>query len=153
MLQHTWYLDDIDWFTTLPDAPRLTDDNSTVIGQLGDLFGGEASFGPATTVTATHVILMALEHLGETMTYAAATHDTTELGRLLCGLNLIQAHLTQIIQHTARQADNRTFRGLTRMPATTVHALTARLTTAGVIGEALAGHLKDAHTVLRTTTP
>ncbi|MEV6812577.1 hypothetical protein [Micromonospora sp. NPDC051296] len=150
MLKPGWYLSGTDWFAQLPDAPHLSNNDQTVIGQLAHLFGDESIFGPARTVAATHAILLAVEQLGDTMTHAAGTHDLTELARLLCGLNLIQAHLTQTVQRIAEHVNGRTFTGLAAAPDSAVQALTDSLSTAGAGGEISAGHLKDAHLILRT---
>lgn len=150
MLKPRWYLTDTDWFAQLPDAPRLSPHDRTALGQLAHLFHGESSFGPAKTIAATHVILLAAEHLDDTMSYAAGRHDLSELARLLCGLNLIQAHLTQTIQRIAGHVDARTFTGIGAAPVPVVHALTESLSTAGANGEVFAGHLKEAHLILRT---
>jgi hypothetical protein len=149
MLKPGWYLADTDWFAHLPDTPRLTDHGREAIDQLAHLLRDEASFDPAMTVAATHAILLAVEHLGDTMTHAAKTHDVTEVARLLCGLNLIQAHLTQTVQRIACHTDRRTFAGLTNAPGDAVQALVDSLSTAGANGEILAGHLKEAHLILR----
>lgn len=152
MLQTRWYLTNTDWFAQLPDAPPLGVDEQRVIGQLAHLFGDESSFGPATTVAATHAVLLAAEHLADTMTHAAGTHELTELARLLCGLNLIQAHLTQAIQRIAEHVNGHAFPGLAYTPDAAVQALTDSLSTAAASGEISAGHLKDAHLILRTAS-
>ncbi|MFI5489223.1 hypothetical protein [Micromonospora echinaurantiaca] len=152
MLKPHWYLAEADWFGQLPDAPRLNDDEHAVIDQLAQLLHGESHFDPAKTVAATRVILLAVEHLGDTMTSAAQIHDLTELARLLCGLNLIQAHLTQTVQRIAEHVNGRTFTGLAHAPAAGVQALTDSLSTAGANGEMFAGHLKEAHLILRTAS-
>lgn len=152
MLKPHWYLIDTDWFAQLPDAPQLSDDDRTAIGLLAQLIGDELSFDPAKTVATTHVLLIAVEHLSDSMTHAADIHDLTELARLLCGLNLAQAHLTQTIQRIAEHVNNRSFNGLTSVPAAVVRTLAANLYAAGADGESFAGHLKGAHLVLRTTT-
>lgn len=132
MLKPTWYLTDIDWFAQLPGAPRLDVDDEAVIGQLAALFHGESHVDPATTVAATHVILLGVEHLSDTMTSAAQTHDLTELARLLCGFNLIQAHLTQTVQRVAEYVNGRTFTGLlANAPAAAIQPFTESLGAAG----------------------
>lgn len=150
MLQPAWYVPDADWFAQLPDGPRLDVDDEAVIDQLAELFHGESHIDPATTVAAMHVILLSVEHLGDTMTSAAQTHDLTELARLLCGLNLIQAHLTQTVQRIAKHVNGRSSEGLANAPAAAIQALTESLSTAGANGEVFAGHLKEAHLILRT---
>ncbi|MFI7578304.1 hypothetical protein [Micromonospora sp. NPDC049497] len=150
MLTNTWYLSDDDWFAQLPEAPRLSDHGQTVIGELTTLFDDEARFDPAGTVAATRVLLLAVENLGDIMTYAAEGHDLTELARLLCGLNLAQAHLTQTVQRICGHVNRRAFTGLPAAPTAVVQALTDSLSTAGANGEVLAGHLKEAHLILRT---
>ncbi len=152
MLHPCWYLPDVDWFAQLRTAPRLADDSQAVIGQLDRMLRVEPSFGPAATVTATHATLIGVEHLGDTMAYAAGSHDLIEMARLLCGLNLITAHLTQTIQCTAVHVAQRAFPDLTSAPDDAVHALADNLSTAGAAGEILAGHLKEAHLTLRHLT-
>jgi hypothetical protein len=149
MLKPTWYLTDGDFFAQLPDAPRLDDDGKTVIGQVTHLFHDESYYSPAKTVATTHVMLLAAEHLGDILTYTAGSHDLTELTRLTGGLNLIQAHLTQIVQRIAEHVAGYAFNGLTHAPAAAVQALTDSLSTAGANGEVSAGHLKEAHLTLR----
>jgi hypothetical protein len=149
MLKPAWYLPDTDWFAQLPDAPQLSEYGQAVIGQLARLLSSESPAGPAVTVAATHVILLAVEHLGDTMTHAAELHDLTDVARLLCGLNLVQAHLTQTIQHIASNADARAYPGIAETPAEPLRALTDSLSTAGANSELLAAHLKEAHLLLR----
>ncbi|MER7006282.1 hypothetical protein ABT297_25010 [Dactylosporangium sp. NPDC000555] len=148
MLTPAWYLTDADWFGLLPDAPRLDNDSRDLIGDAARLFHDEAGFSPARTVAATHVILLAVEHLGDTITHAANQYDRTELARLVCGLNLILAHLAQTIQRAAERIDGRNVRALDTAPAAAVQALTNSLSTAGANGELAAGHLKEAHLTL-----
>jgi hypothetical protein len=150
MLKPTWYLTtDGGFFTQLPDAPRLDDDGQAVIGQVAQLFHDESYYSPAKAVAATHVMLLAADHLGDILTYTAGSHDITDLTRLTGGLNLIQAHLTQIVQRIAEHIASRAFNGLTHEPAAAVQALTDSLSTAAANGEISAGHLKEAHLTLR----
>jgi hypothetical protein len=148
MLQPAWYLPDTDWFAHLHNALH-TDDGQTVIADLQRMLSDEVLFGPAQTVTATHVMLLAVEHLGDAMTHAAAVHDLPEVARLLCGLNLAAAHLTQLLERAARHVDHRAFPGLTTTPDRTVHALADDLGRASASSEMLAGCLKEAHRILR----
>ncbi|WP_327002718.1 hypothetical protein OHA72_47725 [Dactylosporangium sp. NBC_01737] len=148
MLTPAWYLTDANWFGLLPDARRLDDGSQDLIGGIARLLGDEAGFSPAQTVAATHVILLAVEHLGDTITHAVTQHDRAELARLLCGLNLIQAHLAQTIQRMAESVDGRNLRALDTAPAAALQALTNSLSTAGANGELTAGHLKEAHLTL-----
>ena len=148
MLKPAWYLPDTDWFTLLPDAPHLNQDGQAVIGQLARLLSSESPVGPAVTVAATHVILLAVEHIGDTMTDAAGLHDLTDVARLLCGLNLAQAHLTQTIQRIASNTDVHAYPGTADTPAELLRALTDSLSTAGANSELLAAHLKEAHLLL-----
>ena len=150
MLKPAWYLPDTDWFAQLPDAPQLNEDGQAVIGQLARLLSSESPGGPAVTVAATHVILLAVEHLGDTMTHAAELHDLIDVARLLCGLNLVQAHLTQTIQRIAANADARAYPGIAETPAELLRALTDSLSTAGANSELLAAHLKEAHLLLHS---
>ncbi len=151
MLRPAWYLPDTDWFAQLHDAPR-TDDGQSVTTDLHRILRGEASFAPAQIVTATHVMLLAAEHLDDAMTHAATSHDLPEVARLLCGLNLAAAHLTQTLQRAARNVDNRAFPGLTIAPRHAVHDLADNLSRAGASSEMLAGCLNEAHRVLRRLT-
>ena len=145
MLKPGWYLPDTDWITQLPDAPKLDEDGQAVIGQLAQLLSGESPIGPAVTVAATHVILLAVEHLGNAITYAAALHDLADVARLLCGLNLVQAHLTQMIQRIASNMDARAYPGTAEIPDDLLRAVTDSLSTAGANSELRAAHLKEAH--------
>ena len=107
MLKPAWYLTDVDGYAQLPNAPRLHDDGQAVLGQVAQLFHDESYVNPARTAATTLVMLLAAEHLGDVITYAAGQHDGTDLARLIGGHNLIQAHLTQIISEggrTRRQA-------------------------------------------------
>jgi len=104
MLKPTWYLTNVDWYAQWPDAPKLDNDGQAVLGQIAELFHDESYFNPAKTAATTLVMLLAAEHLGDVITYAAGQHDGTELARLIGGPNLIQAHLTQIIQTVAEHA-------------------------------------------------
>jgi len=152
MLQPTWYLTDADWFAQLPTAPRLHPDGQAVIGQVAELFGDESYFNPAKTVATTHVMLLAAEHLGDVLTHATAQHDMADLARLVGGLNLVQAHLTQIVQRLAEHTNSHALRGSAAVPAAATKALTDSLSTAGASGEISAGHLKEAHLALRGLT-
>jgi hypothetical protein len=152
MLQPTWYLTDTDWFAQLPGAPLLDDDGQAVIGQIAHLFSDESYFTVAKTVATTDVVLIAAEHLGDNLTYTARDHDLAELSRLLCGLNLVQAHLTQIVQFIAERVGARVFSELADVPAAALRALTDSLSQAGASGEISAGHLKEAHLTLRGIT-
>lgn len=148
MLKPGWYLPDADWFDELPDAPKLGEHGQAVIGQLAQMLSDDPGVGPAVTVAMTYVILLAVEHLGDTMTYAAALHDLAELARLLCGLNLVQAHLTQTIQRIASNTDARVYPGTAEMPGGVLRAITDSLSAAGANSELLAAHLKEAHLLL-----
>jgi hypothetical protein len=149
MLKPAWYLPDTDWFAQIPTAPALSDDDKDVIGQLTRMLDHDADFSPATTVAATHALLLCAEHLGDAMTYAAAQHDLTEVARLLCGLTLVQAHLTQTIQRIAANTSTGAFTATGEAPAEVVQAVTDSLSTAGANGELLAGHINEAHLALR----
>lgn len=149
MLEPTWYLTDGDWFAQLLGAPQLRGNDQAVIGQLAQLFGEEAYLNPAKTVATVHVMLLAAEHLADNITYAYGQHDLNELARLIGGLNLLHAHLTQTVQRIAERIDARAFNGLHGRPTAAVQAITDSLSTAGTNGEVCAGHLKEAHIVLR----
>ncbi|MGY3520170.1 hypothetical protein ACVMYR_28060 [Micromonospora sp. PTRAS2] len=150
MLMPRWYLTAPDWFAELPDAIPSGDDGKTVTNQHVRLHHDGPPVGPAESDAAMRVALLAVEQLGEAMTHATECHDLTELARLLCGLNLVQAHLTQTIQRIAENVHGGAFSGLAAVPDTVVQALTDSLSTAGTNGEILAGHLKDAHLILRS---
>ncbi|MFI5893808.1 hypothetical protein ACIA5D_27275 [Actinoplanes sp. NPDC051513] len=146
MLQPAWYLPDTVWFDQLSDAPEL-DDGRGLIGELAELLSdGIAS--PALTVAATYVLLLAVDHLGDTMAWAAASLDLAELAWLLCGLNLAQAHLAQMIQRIASNTDARAFPGSAEAPADVLRAITDSLSAAGADSELVAAHLKEAHLLL-----
>lgn len=149
MLKPAWYLPDTSWFAQLPDAPKLHEDGQAVIGQLVELLALGSYVNPAVTVAATRTLIVAAEHLGDTMTHAAELHDLAEVARLLCGLNLAQAYLTQAIQRIAVNTDTRAFPGTAEVPANLLRALTGSLSAAGASGEILAGHLKEAYLALR----
>ena len=150
MLQPAWYLPDTDWFDQLPTAPQLDDDRG-LTGELAELLSdGIAS--PALTVAATYVLLLAVEHLGDTVSWAAGSVDLAELARLLCGLNLAQAHLTQMIQRIAAKTDARAFPGSAEAPADMLRAITNSLSAAGANSELVAAHLKEAHLRLHGLT-
>jgi hypothetical protein len=152
MLKPTWYLTDGGFFADLPDAPRLDNDDQAVVGQIAQLFHDESYYSPAKTVATVHVMLLAAEHLGDNLTHTATRHDLTDLTRLIGGVNLIQAHLTQIIQRITEHTHGHAFTGLDTAPAAAVQALTNSLSTAGAHGEISAGHLKEAHLTLRGLT-
>jgi hypothetical protein len=150
MLKPAWYLPGTDWFAQLPTAPALSDDDKDDIGQLARMLDHDAGFRPATTVAATHALLLGAEYLGDAMTYAAARHNLAEVARLLCGLTLVQAHLTQTIQRIAVNMSTNAFTATSEAPAEVVQAVTDSLSTAGANGELLAGHLKEAYLALRS---
>ncbi|MFF0824997.1 hypothetical protein ACFYUR_31885 [Micromonospora haikouensis] len=150
MLMPRWYLTTPDWFAELPATIHSGDDGKTVTNQPARPLHDGHSVGPAETDAAMGVALLAVEQLGEAMTHATGCYDLTELARLLCGLNLVQAHLTQTIQRIAENVHGAAFSGLAAVPDTLVQDLTDSLSTAGSNGEILAGHLKDAHLILRS---
>ena len=152
MLTPGWYLPDADWFAQLSDAPQPPGDVLAALDQLAALFRDDPAFGPAQTVAATHVILLGAEHLGDTLTHAPESLNVTEVVRLLSGLNVVVAHLTQTIQRLAGHTNDRTLPGLQRAPDNAVQALASHLSTAGTSGEIVAGHLKQAHLILRCGT-
>ncbi len=152
MLQPGWYLPDTDWFAQFPDAPKLDHDRQAVIDQFAQMIRNDPGLGPAVIVAMTYVILLAVEHLGDTMTHAAALQNLTELTRLLCGLNLIQAHLTQTIQRIASNIHARAYLGTAEAPDGVLRATTDSLSAAGANSELLAGHLKEALLLLRGLT-
>jgi hypothetical protein len=152
MLKPSWYLPDTDWITQLPDAPKLDKDGQAVIARLAEMLSHRLPGDPAVTVAATHVLLLAADYLGDTMNYHATCHDLTEVARLVCGLNLIQAHLTQTIQRIASNTDARAYPGTAETPDDLLRAITDSLSTAGANSELLAAHLKEAHLLLHRHT-
>ncbi|MEU8236414.1 hypothetical protein AB0C12_43055 [Actinoplanes sp. NPDC048967] len=152
MLVPAWYLPDTDWFAQLRDAPQPAGETRAVLDRLDHLLRDEPAFGPDQTVAATYVILLGVEHLGDAMAHAAGVHDLGDVVRLLCGLNLAVAHLTQTVQRIAGHADDRSIRGLDRASGGALDAFADHLGAAGASGEILAGHLKEAHLLLRTFT-
>jgi hypothetical protein len=152
MLQPAWYLTHHDWFAQLADAPRLDADAQAVLGQIAELFSDESYFNPAKTVATVQVMLLAAEHLGDNLTWAASQHDLADLTRLAAGLNLVQAHLTQIVQRLAEHAHDRAFRRSDTLAAAAAKDLIDSLSAAGASGEVCAGHLKEAHLTLHNST-
>lgn len=152
MLRPAWYLPDTDWFADVPDRPGIDDDGQDVVNQLAQMFSDGPRLDPAVTVAMTYVILLAVENLGDTMTHAAALHDLAELARLLCGLNLAQAHLTQMIQTIASHTHARRFSGSAEAPAGVLRAIIDSLSAAGTNSELVAAHLKEAHLRLHGLT-
>jgi hypothetical protein len=148
MLKPRWYLPDTDWITQLPDAPKLDNDGEAVIARLAEMLSHRFPGDPAVTVAATHVLLLAADYLGDTMSYHTTCHDLTEVARLVCGLNLVQAHLTQTIQRIASNTDAHAYPGIAKTPAELRRALTDSLSIAGANSELLAAHLKEAHLLL-----
>jgi hypothetical protein len=151
MLTPAWYLTNADFVADLPDAPRL-DASFDVLSGIAELIGDDAGFSPAQTVTATHLALLAAVHLHDTARHAARLHTLTDLVRLLSGLNLLHAYLTQTIQQLAQHTTKRTFRGLADAPNSVLQAATDSLCAAGASGEIATGHLKQAHLALRQLT-
>ncbi|HET6478471.1 MAG TPA: hypothetical protein VFG35_00310 [Actinoplanes sp.] len=145
MLKPAWYLPGADWYAQVPDRPGIDDDGQDVVTMLAQMLGDNARLDPPVTVAMTYIILLAVEHLGDIMTHAAELHDLAELARLVCGLNLIQAHLTQTIQRIASNTDARAFLGSVDAPAAALRAITDSLSAAGANSELVAGHLKEAH--------
>ena len=152
MLKPSWYLPDTDWITQLPDAPKLDKGGLTVIARLAEMLSNRMPGDPALTVGATHALLLAADYLGDTMSYHASCHDLAEVARLVCGLNLVQAHLTQTIQRIALSVDARAFPGAAEAPDHAVRAVTDSLSIAGANSELLAAHLKEAHLLLHRLT-
>src|SRR4051812_1460033 len=109
MLQPAWYLANTDWFDQTPII-NVADTDQALFGELTELFD-QPGVSPAMTVKATYLTLLATEHLCTAMTHGTRTHDTNDLARLLCGLNLVAAHLTQTLQHVAEHIDGRAFGG------------------------------------------
>jgi hypothetical protein len=151
MLQPAWYLSDTVWFDQVPDPSQLDRDGHAAIGELSDLLRG-GSTSPALIVAATHALVIAADYLGDTMSWAAKSIDLAELPRLLCGLNLAQAHLTQLIQRIAAHTDARAFPGSAPAQADVLRAITNSLSAAGANSELVAAHLKEAHLRLHGLT-
>lgn len=150
MLTPAWYLTDGDYFNELPTQPPLDDMARLAIHAVEQLFGDEGEFSESQMIAATRVALRAAEHLHDEITHNARGHNTAEVVRLLQGLNLLQAHLTQTIHKLADHVDQRTFPGLADLHAATVKTAVGSLRAAGIPGEDCAGHLKDAHRTLRS---
>ncbi|MFI1997029.1 hypothetical protein [Actinoplanes sp. NPDC020271] len=151
MLQPAWYLSDTEWWGLLDDAPQLDDDHQAVIDQLSSVLPDGAT-SPALTVAATFLLVIAADYLNTTMGWAAKGIDLSELPRLLCGLNLAQAHLTQMIQRIAAHTSARAFPGSAEAPADVLRAITDSLSAAGANSELVAAHLKEAHLRLHGLT-
>jgi hypothetical protein len=97
-------------------------------------------------------MLLTAEHLGDNLTWAANQHDPADLTRLAAGLNLVQAHLTQIVQRLAEHTHDRASRDSGTLPAAAIRALIDSLSAAGAGGEMCRGHLKEAHLTLHNST-
>ncbi|RAK24799.1 hypothetical protein B0I29_1355 [Actinoplanes lutulentus] len=149
MLKPTAYLPEVDWHTLLNSAPKPSIEVQAAVYRLNELLGKDAGFDAANTVAATEVTLIGVERIADAMAHAAPSHDLTELARLVCGLHLVQAHLTQTILRIADHVSDQTFSGATGMPAEAVDSLTQALRSAGANGATLCWHLKPAHKVLR----
>ncbi|UQU66814.1 hypothetical protein COUCH_11325 [Couchioplanes caeruleus] len=151
MLRPAWYLSDTEWFSLLDDAPQLDDDRQAIIDDLSRVLPNGAT-SPALTVAATFLLVTSADYLGDTMSWAAKSIDLAELPRLLCGLNLAQAHLTQMIQRMAAHTAARAFRGSAEVPADVLRAITDSLSVAGANSELVAAHLKEANLRLHGVT-
>ncbi|MDT4992151.1 MAG: hypothetical protein QOH97_2043 [Actinoplanes sp.] len=149
MLRPAWYLADTNWLAQNPGVPVVGTEQA-LFGELTALFH-DPLLNPAMTVKATYLTLLAAEHLGTAMTHGARIHDVNDLARLLCGLNLVTAHLTQTVQHVAENIEARTFHGLSRTSDGLVRSLADSASRAAANGEIFAGHLKEAHLTLRTS--
>lgn len=155
MLKPTWYLIIGEGFflDDLPTAPRLDDDEDTKVldaaGEILYLLGDDGPKEPAVTVLATHLAIASVEHLHDTVDFASRSHNVPEALRLISGLNLLTAYLTQTIQKLATHTNDRTYPGLGTAPAAVVTAVTEALSRAGSSCELVAGHLKEAHLALR----
>jgi len=149
MLTPAWYLTDGDYFGELPTVPQM-DTAESALSSISQLFSDEGELSPTQTVAATYTALLAAEHINDVITHNARRHNLVELTRLLHGLNLLHAHLTQTIQKLAEHADKRTFDGLADLTAAAVKTVLDSLCAAGASGEVCAGHLKEAHLTLRT---
>ncbi|WP_144118345.1 hypothetical protein [Catellatospora sichuanensis] len=150
MLKPAWYLTDGDYFGALSKVAQMDTVESAISSP--HLLSDEGEFSPAQTAAATYMALLAAEHLNDEITYNARRHTLVELARLLHGLNLLHAHLTQTIQKLAEHCDKRTFTGLADLPAAAVKTVIDSLCAAGASGEVCAGHLKEAHLTLRGLT-
>lgn len=151
MLTPAWYLTDGDYLSDLPMGVQV-DIVQSALSAVTQLFSDEGEFSPEQTAAATYMALLAAEHLNDEITYNARRHSVVELTRLLHGLNFLHTHLTQTIQKLADHADKRTFDGLADLPAAAVKTVIDSLCAAGASGEVCAGHLKEAHLALRSTT-
>jgi hypothetical protein len=149
MLKPAWYLTDGDYYGELPRTPQL-DTAESAISSVSQLFSDDGEFSPTQTVAATYLALLADEHINDTITHNARHHNLADLARLLQGLNLLHAYLTQTIERVAEHADKRTFGGIADAADATVKPVIDSLCAAGASGEVCAGHLKDAHLTRRT---
>lgn len=152
MLQPAWYLTDGDVFAELRKAPRLDDDGHAILGQIAKLFSDQATLGPAKTIAAVYVTLLAAEHLGDNLAATAVQHDLADLTRLVAGLNLLQTQLAQTLHRLGRKGDARRSTNWTALPSDAVDTVTDRLDTASALAELCAGHLKEVDVALRTTS-
>jgi hypothetical protein len=144
MLTPAWYLTKPDFFAGLRNAPQL-DPSFDALHGIAELIGDDAGFSPEQTVTATQLALLAAAHLHAAACHGAGTDRLADLVRWLSGLNLLQAQLTQTIQHLARHIDTRALRGLANAPDAVLQAATASLSAAGAYGATTAGNIKQAH--------
>src|SRR4051794_537096 len=111
MLQPAWYLTDGDPLADLLNAPHDPAADA-VIDDVTAVFGDDAGYSTAMTAAATRLALLGVIHIEDAVTHAPELHDIGDIGRLIAGLNLLNAYLTQTMTRLAEQTNRGTIRGI-----------------------------------------
>ena len=74
MLTPAWYLTVGDYFGELSKVAQM-DTIESAIGAITRLFSDEGEFSPTQTAAATHMALLAAEHLNDEITHNARRHS------------------------------------------------------------------------------
>ncbi len=106
MLKRDWYvISDPDYWADVSEVPRLPQ-AADLSRMLTTLLGADAGFSPEQTTTAVEVMLRGAEHLSGAIPLGRLTvADAAQFVRLLLGVNLLIAYLTQIAARLAYQVN------------------------------------------------
>jgi len=143
MLQRAWYLPDDDFYRHTADIPSPIQ----LPGQLHLLLGyGRLPHSPARTLHALRIAAIALGHVHDATEHApTALPQPADTQLVLLGLNLVTAHLAQLLPHLAGHIDHDTG------PFT--HAIArSMLCTAADLATQIAGQLATAHHMLQSAS-
>ncbi len=149
MLKRDWYvISDPDYWADVSEAsrPALAAD---LFRTLTPLLGADAGFSPEQTMTAVEVMLRGAEHLSDAIPLGRLTvADAAQFARLLLGINLLAAYLTQIAARLAYQVNTGSGADLSGLTAAQRAELVGCLARLSAWLEGAAGLCQAAHVLV-----